>query len=516
MPSSEQKNYFFRHWRGALPLGLCFWINGVLLSVLLLALARGVADSLDFYASPDGAIVVIIGLWLLIAAVTAWQVIGIWRAAVQYTAARPGKFWGHLAKVLVSLRVLQFVYLLAMQGAPQIAEFWQIANDEDPVGKYQFRVLRDAAELELSGDLSFRVARDAENYLDNYPTIKIIHLNSSGGRIREARTLARLIADRKLSTYTASGCSGACIIPFAAGQQRLMRAGAHIAFYAYDLPGLSPEEAEAEYQKDRIDLLSRDIDSAFVEKIFHAPRDNPWTPPDEELLNAHFITGHPADGDVAFSGVSMADVPKVEQDLLQIPLYAALKTGDPDAYQMVLKTVKDGVERGKSLAEIRAIIMPVLQKVYMEKLPYASDPAVVEFTNVAIAELKALQKSDPALCYNFAFSQGDGFDYPRQFPDTLNEREDNAIAEVIGSYSSARTVPSAAEFQANFETLGTSWAKLYGGDLKLLSGPVSNPADKAKACQITISLYQLAVSLPEDKAAAVLRYLYDQRNRAGQ
>jgi hypothetical protein len=233
-------------------------------------------------------------------------------------------------------------------------------------------------------------------------------------------------------------------------------------------------------------------------------------------MKAHVITGHPSANDVAFSGVSMADVPKVEQELSQIPLYAALKQSDPAAYEKVLKTVKDGVERGKSLAEMRAVIMPVLQKAYMEKLPHADNASIVEFTNVVIDELKALQKSDPVLCYNYANSQGEEQDYPHYFSDQLNEREGNAIAAVIAGYSVDRKVPSAQEFQADFETLGTSWAKLYGGDLKLLSGTVSDPAEKAKACQITITLYQLAVSLPEDKAADVLRYLYDQRNRTGQ
>lgn len=516
MEDTGKKNFFIRHWRGELPLGLDFWVNGVVISVLMLALARFFADSIDFYGSPEGAIALVTGLWLLIGAVTAWQFVGIWRAALKYSAAKPNKIWGRLAQIALGARVLQFALLLATQGAPQIAEFWQIASDEDPVGKYQFRVLRDSAELELSGELSFRVSRDAEKYLDNYPTIKIIHLNSPGGRIREARALARLIADRKLSTYTASGCSGSCVIAFAAGQQRLIRTGAHLVFYRYDLPGLTPEEAEAEYEKDRIYLFSRDIDGAFVDKIFATPDSQMWTPSDDALLKAHFITGHSTAEDVGFSGLNMADVPKMEQELLQIPLYAALKQGDPAAYEQVLKTVREGVERGKSLAEIRAVTMPVLQKVYISKLPFADDGAIVEFTSVAIEELKTLQKNDPVICYNYAFSQEQGYDYPHLFPNTLNEREGNAIAGVIGSYSADRKIPSAEEFQADFESLGTSWAKLYGGDLKLLGGSAASPAEKAKACQITISLYQLAVSLPEDKAANVLRYLYDQRNHGAQ
>jgi hypothetical protein len=214
--------------------------------------------------------------------------------------------------------------------------------------------------------------------------------------------------------------------------------------------------------------------------------------------------------------MKVSDVPQIEQALLQIPLYAALKQSDAGAYQAVLKSVQEGVERGKSLAEIRSVTMPVIEKVSVEKLPFSSDEAIIEFTNVAIEELKTLQKNDPVLCYNFAFSRGDAYDYPRLFSTQLNERESAATAGVIANYSGDTKVPTAQEFQADFEDLGSSWAKLYGGDIKLLGAPVSSPADQAKACQLTISLYQLAVSLPQDKAAAVLRYLYDQRLKAAQ
>jgi hypothetical protein len=509
MEASGQQNFFVRHWRGELPLPLSFWLNGVLVSVIMLAGARYVAENIDVDTGPGTAIFSLVCLWIVIALVTAFQVVGIWRSAARYASAKPEKaWWGVGAQVVMCMRVLQFCWLLASQGVPQIDEVWRIADDADPVGKFQFRVLRDATELELSGGLSYRVAREAEKYLDDYPTIRIIHLNSQGGRIREARALARVIEDRKLSTYTSAGCFNACIIPFAAGETRLIRKGTRMAFHQYEVSA----NAQSAYEKDRVYLIARrGIDADFVNRIYDTPPDQVWQPSDDEMLKAHFITGYASSNDVAFSGIKVSDVPQIEQALLQLPLYAALKKSDPAAYKSVLKAVQEGVERGKSLAEIRAATMPVIERISVEKLPFTSDDAVVEFTNVAIEEMKTLQKKDPALCYNFAFSRGDAFDYPRLFPAQLNERESDATAGVIAGYSRDRKVPTADEFQADFADLGASWAKLYGGDIKLLSAPVPNPADQAKACQLTISLYQLAVSLPEDKAAAVLRYLYDQR-----
>jgi hypothetical protein len=101
-------------------------------------------------------------------------------------------------------------------GVPQIQEFAKIAIGNDPVGTYQLRVLRDATELEIAGSIVFGLTDDVSRTLDAHPTIHIVHLNSQGGRVAEARQLRDLIASRGLTTYTASGCFSGCVIAYAA------------------------------------------------------------------------------------------------------------------------------------------------------------------------------------------------------------------------------------------------------------------------------------------------------------
>jgi hypothetical protein len=101
-------------------------------------------------------------------------------------------------------------------GVPQIQEFAKIAIGNDPVGTYQLRVLRDATELEIAGAIVFGLTDDVSRTLDAHPTIHIVHLNSQGGRVAEARQLRDLIASRGLTTYTASGCFSGCVIAYAA------------------------------------------------------------------------------------------------------------------------------------------------------------------------------------------------------------------------------------------------------------------------------------------------------------
>ena len=111
-----------------------------------------------------------------------------------------------------------------------------------------------------------------------------------GGRVAEARKLAELIVSKGLITYTTQVCSSACIIPYAAGRQRLINKDASLGFHQYSFPGTQQFEFLDEYKKDQEFLLSRGIKKEFIESIFsHAPEEM-WWPTHEELRDANFIT----------------------------------------------------------------------------------------------------------------------------------------------------------------------------------------------------------------------------------
>jgi len=68
--SSPQKaNYFIRHWRGELSLGVSYWINGVLLTIPFLV-AIAFAISIDLTEYPEAFAWSIIGLWCMILLLT--------------------------------------------------------------------------------------------------------------------------------------------------------------------------------------------------------------------------------------------------------------------------------------------------------------------------------------------------------------------------------------------------------------------------------------------------------------
>src|SRR5439155_11997846 len=107
-----------------------------------------------------------------------------------------------------------------------------------PGDRYTLRLLRQNTELEVSGGIGFGLTDEVKRYLDAYPGIQVIHLNSIGGRIVEAHKLRDLIASRKLTTYSSEGCLSACATAFLGGVVRVLHEDARLGFHQPSFPGV--------------------------------------------------------------------------------------------------------------------------------------------------------------------------------------------------------------------------------------------------------------------------------------
>ena len=120
--------------------------------------------------------------------------------------------------------------------------------------------------------------------------IEAIILNSNGGRVFEARGVAKQVRERDLDTYVSGHCRSACTIAFIAGKVRKLGSDAKLGFHSYRLEAalafVDPLEEQA---KDRAVFLAQGIDSDFVERAFSTPHDAMWHPDADHLLRAGVI-----------------------------------------------------------------------------------------------------------------------------------------------------------------------------------------------------------------------------------
>jgi uncharacterized RDD family membrane protein YckC len=291
LPPQGRQNYIARHWRGELSLPLSYWVNGTLggLIAIFVTGSVGVVTHRDGEAQPMVWLMSLCAVWLLIAVLATWQMVGIWRSATHYQQGGR-RFWGGAAKALMVLAGLQVVVSFFTVGSPQIAGMFEIVNGDSRVGPHQFRVLAYGEMLEFSGGITFGVAKEMEGFLNAMVNVKTVRLNSIGGRILEAQKMSDLIKARRLSTLVENDCVSACTIVFLGGNDRAITSNARLGFHQPAFRGMTPADRNTAIANEEQRLQGFGLSRAFAERANSAKPDSMWFPDRAELLREHVVT----------------------------------------------------------------------------------------------------------------------------------------------------------------------------------------------------------------------------------
>jgi hypothetical protein len=407
---SARGNYFARHWRGELPLPVSYWINVFLARIAMTVVVAAIDATVDLKDDfqPGVAFAVDILIWTATSAIAVWQFVGMWRSAINYRRALK-IFWGGVAQALVLVGAVQAVADFALSGAPQIGELYNIYRGDAKMGAYAFRVLRDGRELEFSGGITFGAAKDFQRFLDAMGVVQVVHLNSPGGRLEEAERIGRLLQARRLSTYVVNDCLSACTHIFLSGRERLISPEGRLGFHQPDGPGLTMEERGTLLANEEQRLRQLGVSAAFARKAILAPPDNMWYPSIAELISEHVATRVVNSADFALSGLTLSDITDdvIRDNVLFDPMYAKIREFDPDQYATILHSVEDGLKAGVSATELTNSFRPLLGRIYLRMLPYASDDDLITFIRVTIRNMSKIRSAGSPECY-FYLKSGQG------------------------------------------------------------------------------------------------------------
>ena len=509
-------SYFVQHWRGELPLPVSYWFNNALLSIGVMALLLGAPWREFVERSPRLYSGAIVAVWLLLLVLTVWQIVGTWRAADAYAACGKRKLWASAAKIGLIISFVASTKEFVLTGVPQVTEYAKLAAGRDPLGAYQVRLIRGATELEVAGSIVFGLADDVSRALEAHPNIRVIHLNSHGGRVSEARRLRNVIQAAKLTTYTASGCFSACTLAYAAGTRRLIATDAALGFHQYAFPGVKPGDLNAVYEIDKSDWLGRGFARDFVERAFTTPSTDLWKPTHRELVEAHIITGYPRTDEVAQSpigAISAAYQPSGADELLQLPLFQSLKVHEPRAYEQLFLRMQAELPHARDHAQLKAIMLPLVQDVVTRKLPYASDQALLGFVDLAMRQMAELRAVDPALCYDYLFPARSGArisEAASRLSSDLMQKEMAVMADVVTSASlEQRQPPAASQVQDAITYVYSELSKQHGqAAVRKLANPQAAQDSKDEVCRLTYDLYAIVRQLPQREGTGLLRYMF--------
>ncbi|HEX8125099.1 MAG TPA: hypothetical protein VF548_05905 [Allosphingosinicella sp.] len=286
------RNYLRRHWAGHLPLPISYWVNGALLSALILAAVEYLTARIaDAGGSLRGLAIVALVYLGFSAILWVWSSVGIWRSAYWHHRRGGTHGWGIAARVAL---VLSLILTLFRSGdlTLQATELGILARGRDSIGDIaRMTVSKDGTRLVVDGNLASGAAARFESLLGSSPSVKEVVLNSPGGRMLEARRIAALIRKRGLDTRVDDHCMSACTSLLLAGRTRTAPESARVGFHQPSFPGFNAYELRDAIEETRAEYLAAGVDERFVQRAMTTPAQGIWVPPADLLVEAGVLTG---------------------------------------------------------------------------------------------------------------------------------------------------------------------------------------------------------------------------------
>jgi hypothetical protein len=289
--SNTSNNYFTQHWQGEHSLTKSYWINFVIVGVFLLFLLKTYPEELITSTIHD--LYIYITVYCIALTVITWQIIGAWRSASNHIQKTKRKFWANSVKALMIFGLISSSFMV-QELLPGLNKFGAIFSKDINIKPYSIRVLGNKKEIEISGGIKFGLTKVLRKTFKKYPTIKVIHLNSYGGRVVEARLLQEFIKEKGLITSTNKGES---------------------------------------FGVDKAYFLKKEVSNNFMNKVYNTSPSDLWFPENEVLFANNIITDIAKDIDFLLYRESVsAFQPDIEKVLSGIPAYHVKKEYYPLIY----------------------------------------------------------------------------------------------------------------------------------------------------------------------------------------
>ena len=510
--SGIRRNYIAAHWAGKHSLGRSYWINVCGVSFAFAIAFRCISGITHFDSIGLNTIAVgyltLLGLSLL---AVVWQLVGLVRAILRRQpdpAMRASVIWGWIGAAVLAIGTCVSIpkTLLPMAGG-----FIQILQGDTHMPPLQVRVLAGGKAVEIAGGLQSGSAEKVLAVLEATPSAKVLHIESIGGRVREALQIAKYVQKRGMTTYVSDSCMSAATLIFAGGSKRYIEPKAKIGFHASAFPGISASEMAAHNEDQKALMRAAGIDSTFIARAYSTPNEKMWTPTVSEMQSAKFITAVARPGQFTMSS-AMVDTMSPEQldrSLMAMPLYRALREYDAKGYQKILEVCVAAAEQGESLATAIGAAREVVMPIFESAMPRASDDTLNKMAVFWQVLAMSYGKSHPAILRAIFDSKPLNGQPNDLLPDYPKQTEFQLMTEVFNT--AAAKVPTVDEDNAKADMLVILQAME-----KLSAGA---PERFSKAAELndleytaTFGLYVRCLNekIPPDRRANVIRFTLTQ------
>jgi hypothetical protein len=511
-------NFITKNWHGEYPLWMSYWVfvflGNLIVGATVLLAARMFSVNAGY--EPRNIFVALIVVWFCVVIVATWQLVGVWRSANRLIAERTRSSkrapLAVLAKIAVVLGVLQLLVTFVRAGLPQITEVTRMAFMDDPsLPAYAMRIMRNGTEVEITGGFKYGLTDDFIRILRASPQIRVVHLDSLGGRLGEAEKLNKAIHDRRLITYVSSRCVSACTVAFAAGRERWLHGSAVLGFHGPAFPGMSNAELVEAGNLQKDVFTAAGFDPRFVGRALATPNKEMWQPSVEELLRAKVITAVSDGSHFAASGYGAElDRESMAAKLTKyLPVLGAVRERLPKAYAAITDGYYDGYVDGRTQAEIIAAARSKLLPIIVAYRPLADDAVLVDLGKLLIDQYAALDANDPTLCYLYASGADGAPDISSKLPKALIEREAALEERVVATAAKRPEVTEEMIAPLREKVLGQLGKRLGAERMKLLFADAPlDPSRHGDYCAASAGFFQEIAGLQHHEAALFMRHIF--------
>ena len=286
-----QNNYFLRHWRGELPLGTAYWIDCFAVNALL-RIGQNFFNHV-FAAAPSYWVATYsCAYWLAVIPIAIWQLVGTWRSAVMRAEETNGRGYSLLGKGAVGLMLCYLGVMINNVAIPQVRDAISVFRDDAQFGPCTLTVMPWGTDIEIKGHISPSSAKKFLTVVNASPKLRVVRIQTLGGRIAEAQEMAELIRAKGFTTYVDAQCASAGVILLTAGKERVARQGAKIGFHSAFLPGISSAYADSSILSGPFTEALHQVgaDEVFINKVMNTAADSIWVPDLKVLLDEHILT----------------------------------------------------------------------------------------------------------------------------------------------------------------------------------------------------------------------------------
>ena len=406
--------YIARHWRGELTLPVSFWVNNILLALpvglAIGALAAWIEVTGDYLRGGSIALLV---AWPLLLLFSVWCLVGAWRAATAHSETGGSSLWAGLAKLVLALSALGTTASTLWDFVPNVPAYLRMARGIDPIGHVKATLSQDGRRLRLEGPIGLGDAKRVRALTEKASALRIVELDSPGGRLKEGEAIAALVKGATWHTRTTGACESACTLIHMAGGRRQLLPGAKLGFHRASAGTLNPVlDRLANRELVRI-YREAGLPERFIERTLATPSSRMWYPSRDELVGAGLVSLAERPLDVELPDNPAAPAGEYADAMTGSDTWLAIDKRFPGSMAAAAKQMATARASGVEAAEVQAQGQRVVELHLPHLLGEAGPELRESYLALLVAQLRAARETGAASAASGALGSA-----PRAMPGT--------------------------------------------------------------------------------------------------